>query len=191
MNLVTGLHYGYSIPNCMINRISIICKIRYLWHSPCKPALGLIWFIKHHDRPQKEKKHHHSVHELSSMPCQDSNRRRQTYSASQCCACSFWGPIPFAFHSQIFLGRLIGTVCNVVSKGRELKKSKSISLRESLHSWRISRTAHAWWVQGICIGMGDISYRHGRFSVNIFAHHHIGVHVCVNVQIYVYKYVYI
>lgn len=87
--------------NCMINRISMICKIRYLWHSPYKPALGLIWFIKHHDRPLEKKKHHHSVPELSSMPCQDSNRRRQTYSASQCWACSFWGPIPFAFHSQM------------------------------------------------------------------------------------------
>ena len=30
-----------------------------------------------------------------------------------------------------------------------------------------------------------ILYMHGRFSVNIFAHHHIGVHVCVHVQIYV------
>ena len=87
---------------------------------------------------------------------------------------------------------LIGTVSNVASKGHVLQNQK-FSVRESLHSWRISRAVHAWWVQGICIGRGishtvqawQIQRRYIRTSSHRCACLCACTNICIQIIIYI------
>ena len=122
------------------------------------------------------------------MPCQDSNRRRQTYSASQCCACSFWGQS----HSRNSQKSRLFVVSNVYQMAIccDIKMLQCSGVSPFLEN--ISYCT--------CMVGSGLMYRNGEYrnisyctymvdSSKIYWHiiTYVCIFVCVNICVYIYR----